>query len=633
MEQTYRFGETCTLTATPDTCCVFSHWIDDRNPCSVYSTDAEITVQVSENMHFHAVMVPKMVTVNVLLNFPDLGTTTGSGTYECGSEVTITATTNCCYRISWRNGAFCEPATPVRERECPDCTSTISCTFTVNDDMTVYADITPVMCVALARPCPEEGGNTGVLQAQIPGVVPYFNGEPCFEYSGDGERFFSCMPVTFIASPNNGYSFLGWVPVNQNEIVQQTCNPCNTTDSYESTERIYTTDLCEDMYMVACFKRHYIVRMVFEGCSAGLVTYSVSGGEETAYSGPFFVNEGDSIEVFLDDENKCCEMTGITVNGEARAIGPFTEEDIEGDVEMVFEAETVCNTVTMTLGDGCKVSGTMEYSLDNGVSYIRYTGPVENVVNGTDMMFRFVHGAGSPCCEFSFWRYYSGSIIRTSHANPFTIRGINDDTDIECLVAYSDENNALTIDMTNVLHASDFFNFVVEDLNTHRFYGMYNCQDNVFTLLFNKCHSVKVYVSTSISNYLDGRVVVNDDPHIDWIIGRLLDENDNEYDGYIHGLITGEDEYFTYDANQYKCLSTHTKKTANAMIIELPMDTDHTIKFDFDQSSKVNSPNQRYYYNDGNGTVYTEGATAQDFKCPFLENCSPVGGIQRMICS
>lgn len=634
MEQIYTFGETCTLTAIPDSCCVFSHWVDDRDPCVVYSTEPEITVQVTDNMHFHAVMAKKMATVNVFLNFPDLGETTGSGTYECGSEVTITATTNCCNQIEWRDDDICNDNTPDEVGVCPDCSNTISCTFVVTDNITVYADITPTMHVALTKPCPENGGNTGVLQTQIPGIIPNFNGVPCYEYSGDGEHFFSCMPVTFVASPNSGYEFLGWASVTETDFYSPiACKACNFA-TYTSIDRIFTTDLCNDMYMIACFRRHYLVRMTFVGCCAGMVTYSVSGGEEMSYSNPFFVNDGDGLYVNFQDDDKCCKIIRITVNGEEQELEPITINPVESDLVIEFESETTCNTVTMVIGGDCESDGVMMYSNDNGETYEEYTGPIENVLDESSMWFRFEPGQETPCCEFSFWRVYSGGTISTRYSNPIEISPINSDTNIVCMLEYTEESHTLTIDRSDVVHQNDYFNFIVEDVTTGEFFGQYNCPGNEFQLEINKCHKIKIYVTTKYTDYLQFDVDGLTNPHINWITGRLLDENDNEYDGYIHGFMapSQDGDYFEYDRiqDEYVCLTPDTAKSANAMILELSMDVDHTVKFDFSAASKYHSNNQSYYYNDGIGTEYTEDATYSDFNCPFIENCVEVSGIHRI---
>ncbi len=213
---------------------------------------------------------------------------------------------------------------------------------------------------------------------------------------------------------------------------------------------------------------------------------------------------------------------------------------------------------------------------------------------------------------------------------------INSDTNIVCMLEYTDEYHTLTIDRSGVVHQAEYFNFIVEDVTTGEFVGQYNCRGNKFRLEFNKCHKVKIYVTTKYTDYLPYDVDELTTPHINWITGKLLDENDNEYSGYIHGVILihpGNDGvYFTYDRiqDEYVCLTHNTANAVNALILELSMDVDHTVKFDFSAASKQHSNNQSYYYNDGIGTEYTEDATYSDFNCPFIENCVEVSGIHRI---
>ena len=62
-------------------------------------------ITVTENMVFIASFEPDYYIVNVTSNNDDLGTVTGSGEYEYGSIVTVTATPKeGCHFVQWSNG-------------------------------------------------------------------------------------------------------------------------------------------------------------------------------------------------------------------------------------------------------------------------------------------------------------------------------------------------------------------------------------------------------------------------------------------------------------------------------------------------------------------------------------------------
>lgn len=732
VEQTYTFGETCILTAVPDDCCVFSHWVDDRNPCTVFSTEPVIEIPVTENMFFRALMSPKIVHVNVVLNYPDLGSTTGSGNYECGDVVTVSATTNICNTIAWHDGGQCDAETVTEDGECPDGIRTITCTFTVYEDIDIYADIEPVFYTAEATPCPIEGGHTGVIQTQTSGFIPNNNGVPCIPFSGDGTNFFGCTPVTFMAYPNSGYEFSGWVQV---PYETADCIACEISP-YISNDMTYTTNICEDMHMVACFRKHHLIRMFFNGCCQEMVTYAVLGSNPVNYTNPFYVIDGFSLTINVGTTDKCCKMDIITVNGVEFGNETFSFTPTV-DCDIIFNSTSLCHTVTMVMTGDCISSGIMSYSGGSQFSHITYTGPIEGVEDGSEMHF-YLDNETVGCCQFSKWRVYSGGQIMEYQTDELIIEDItgnitvecvvenkchvvtmeisgstdcgdwqlfylvsdgnevvdfgiyetpvyvidgyfcgaifgvpegsccsvdhwnvyienlyyqfqttqigqiftlpaqvvNSDITIECVLSFNETYSTLTIDKSGIQDMPGMFNFVIEDVTTGEFFGAFGCNDDIITKTFNACSAIKLYISTTYSNYLGNEIDTETSPNIKYIQGMFLDENNSEYTGYIHGLFSTQGQngsYFMYDTalHSYRCITYNDAKMVNAMIIELDMSENHTIKFDFGQTTLAHSNNQSYYYNDG-VSEYTETSTYQDFVCPFMENCSGVQSIQTL---
>lgn len=728
------FGENCTLTAIPDDCCVFSHWIDDRDPCAIYSTSSEITVPVVDNIYFNAVFSKKIIRVNVVLNIPSLGGTTGSGSYECGSEITITAFTNICNDIVWREGSPCSNTSVYDEGSCPNGTKTISCTFVATEDITVYADITPNFYTAHARPCPVNGGNVGIIQNVISGFVPSINGEPCIPFSGDGETFFGCEPITFIVSPNNGFEFLGWVSVSDNEFADDGCDYCETTN-YLSRERVYETYLCENTKLIACFKRHFLIRFFFNGCCRNLISYSIENGEPMRYTDPFYISEGDSFRIFAEEDD-CCVITAIRINGQNSNIN-FNYTPTEDTTVEIF-SEKKCFTIEMVKSGNCELENPFIYFVLPSDNPHIYNGIIEDVQQGSNYLFSI--NDENECCVLKFWRvYYNGRILtyydkeleiddisgnitiecvleNTCHSvtclitndcepkgklfyfeedisthelveitdfgfyakegvnyyliyaseikcceishwnvtdsnnittlingtqlfeNRVNIIGvglINENLTIEAVIAPETEETFLTINGGG-LHFGIGFNVVVQDLTTGEFFAPFNCESETEILLnVIKCHRIKVYISITNST-VGGKFYVDDNmsPHINYISGKLLDENNIEYCKYKHGFFLFgpyfTSKFFLFDGTDYLCCDYFNGiKFVNAMIIELDMMVNRTINIITDATTYVHSSCQDYYFNNG-VNEYEENAILSDFDCPFLENCVGLPTIQNI---
>ena len=130
----YKRDSTATITATPKEGYRFVNWTKDNE---VFSTDSVFTFKVTENLlltaNFEKISETKIFTVSVSSNNPEWGTATltGNGTYEEGSEVTITATANNRYHfVNWTKGNAVFSTEAVH-------------TFTVTENLELTANFAP----------------------------------------------------------------------------------------------------------------------------------------------------------------------------------------------------------------------------------------------------------------------------------------------------------------------------------------------------------------------------------------------------------------------------------------------------------------------------------------------------------
>ena len=173
---TYTEGETCTITATPNTNYTFNNWTENGE---VISSDANYTFTVNANQNLVAnfTYIPPTYTVSVSANPTNGGTVAGGGTYTEGESCTITATPNTNYTFNnWaENGEVIS--------------SNASYTFTVNANHNLVANFTyipPTYTISVSAN-PTNGGT-------VAGGGNYTEGESC----------------TVTATPNTNYTFNNW---------------------------------------------------------------------------------------------------------------------------------------------------------------------------------------------------------------------------------------------------------------------------------------------------------------------------------------------------------------------------------------------------------------------------------------
>ena len=109
----YLEGTELTLTATPAEHHEFTGWTGD-----VTSTENLLTITVNSDMTVTANFAKKQYTLTVLANDAAKGDVNGSGTYEYGTEVVITATPKSGYEfVNWSNGSKENPLTIKMEED------------------------------------------------------------------------------------------------------------------------------------------------------------------------------------------------------------------------------------------------------------------------------------------------------------------------------------------------------------------------------------------------------------------------------------------------------------------------------------------------------------------------------------
>jgi hypothetical protein len=241
---TFAAGSSQTVTATANSGYSFVNWTANG---SVLSTSASYTFTLNANVTLVANFTPAQYTIAVSASPSADGTVSGGGTFAAGSSRTVTATANSGFSfVNWTaNGSV---------------VSTLaSYTFTLNSNVTLVANFTPVQYTIAVSASPIAGGTVS-----------------------SGGTFPAGSSVTLTATANSGYSFVNWT---QN-------------GSVVSTSASYTFTLNSNVTLVANFTAVQYTIAVSASPSAG---GTVSGGgtfaagssdtvTATANSGYSFVN-------------------------------------------------------------------------------------------------------------------------------------------------------------------------------------------------------------------------------------------------------------------------------------------------------------------------------------------------------
>jgi hypothetical protein len=169
---TYNYGQTCTLTATPNPGYTFLRWT--KNGTQV-STNSNYSFTVMESASFVAHFQLNNYVISISSNPSNGGTVSGGGAYHYGDNCTVTATTN--YGFNFIN--WTEDGNTVSNQP--------SYTFTITSDRNLVANFTTQNYIITVMANPTEGGT-------VSGSGGYNYGDNC----------------TLSATANTGYVFHRW---------------------------------------------------------------------------------------------------------------------------------------------------------------------------------------------------------------------------------------------------------------------------------------------------------------------------------------------------------------------------------------------------------------------------------------
>jgi hypothetical protein len=175
---TFAQGSVTTVTATPNTGYTFTNWTVNGVVVSTSSSyQATLAGNVALVANF-AVVTPGKFAVVLSSNPVAGGKTTGSGAYNAGSDVTVTATPNAGYTfVNWTDGGVAASVSPAY-------------TFPLNSNRTLVANfkvITGSQLAVVLSSNPIAGGTT----------------------TGSGS-YDAGSSVTVTANPSAGYTFVNW---------------------------------------------------------------------------------------------------------------------------------------------------------------------------------------------------------------------------------------------------------------------------------------------------------------------------------------------------------------------------------------------------------------------------------------
>ena len=188
-------GSVVTVTATPISGFTFTNWTVNGAPGTPVSTSASYQFTMDGNIDLVANFAPVPIgqfAVNLSSNPPAGGTTTGAGSYNAGSSVTVTSRANAGYTfVDWtENGIRVSTSSSIQ--------------FTLNANRTFVANFRAIPAsqfAVLLSSNPAEGGTT------------------------DGEGAFAAgtsVPVT--AAQNTGYTFTNWTDMVGGAVLSTSAN-------------------------------------------------------------------------------------------------------------------------------------------------------------------------------------------------------------------------------------------------------------------------------------------------------------------------------------------------------------------------------------------------------------------------
>jgi uncharacterized repeat protein (TIGR02543 family) len=174
-DSTYNSGSLVTVTATPNPGYIFTNWTENGIVVTS-STSYQFTISGNRTLVANFAAVPPIQYTVTLSSIPLAGgTTSGSGAFNVGSSVPVTATPNPGYTFT----NWTESGTEV--------STNAGYTFTLSGNRTLVANFAPITYTVSLSSNPSAGGTTG----------------------GSG-TFNSGSSVIVTATPNPGYTFTNW---------------------------------------------------------------------------------------------------------------------------------------------------------------------------------------------------------------------------------------------------------------------------------------------------------------------------------------------------------------------------------------------------------------------------------------
>ena len=171
---TFNYGETCVVTATPNTGYHFVNWTENGTAVST-NANYSFTVTSDRNLVAHFSNQTESYTVSVSANPTAGGTVTGGGTFSQGQSCTVSATANTGYIFT----NWTENGTEVSTNP--------NYTFTVNGNRSLVANFTAETYNVSVSADPSNGGT-------VTGGGNYTYGQSC----------------TVTATAATGYTFTNW---------------------------------------------------------------------------------------------------------------------------------------------------------------------------------------------------------------------------------------------------------------------------------------------------------------------------------------------------------------------------------------------------------------------------------------
>jgi uncharacterized repeat protein (TIGR03803 family) len=224
---TYECGSNVTVCATANSCYGFVNWTDQNS--NVVRTSACYSFTVTGNATLVASFAPIIYTIDTSSSPSDDGTTSGGGTYECGSNVTVCATANSCYGfVNWTD-------------QNSNVVSTSACySFTAMSNATLVASFALVDSVG--------DGILDVWRQQYFGTGATTNSQSCATCDADGTGQNNLFKYTAGLDPTNPASvFILQIAGVTNQPAQENLlfNPVVTGRTYTPQ---YTTDLVSGVW-------------------------------------------------------------------------------------------------------------------------------------------------------------------------------------------------------------------------------------------------------------------------------------------------------------------------------------------------------------------------------------------------